>query len=509
MNPRIDARRSAWGALAGILALRVVLGWSHYQALLGFPFVLSPAAELPRLLLSWKWAWSAAWQQDPMWLPAGFWVYGALLRLWNDALLAPPFLNTVFSLGTMACHFALTARLTGSRAAALGAAAFSGLGAGQIILGTSGVVDPLAHLLTTLFLWGWLDGRPRAGLAAGLALALACLTRYEPWLLAAACALAAPRRRAPYLAAIAGAGWLVFQYWKWGSPWVFLSTAHIASVMLPHYGPETYFHRATHALGELQHAGALGTPGLALAWLLVARRRWDQAEWRIYLTAYGLFAAAWILLAVFIEISTDLHPVAFWVLGAPMLAAALSDLVEELPASRRAAAGAALILLIGLGEYRAWRSHTAHRGGTRAGLHVAGRALRACARDGSFPEGDRIIVATLAGANMLEQTVRGAIPLYVGPERVLLDRECDFAQPAPCRDGQGRWPPSALARPDLASWLLERRTAAVLAHTSIDEAKRLPSLGYMRAASGNFSIFVAQEQRALGTCLAKFLTITP
>src|SRR5687767_549341 len=107
MIRRIEDRRAAWALLAVLMAARLALGWSHFKALSGFPFVLSPSSELPRLLLYWQWASGEAWEHHAMWLPGGFWVYGACLLLWDDLLMAPAALNTLFSLGTMAVQYAL------------------------------------------------------------------------------------------------------------------------------------------------------------------------------------------------------------------------------------------------------------------------------------------------------------------------------------------------------------------------------------------------------------------
>ncbi|MET0792042.1 MAG: hypothetical protein ABW061_11025 [Polyangiaceae bacterium] len=168
------------------------------------------------------------------WLPAPFWIYGALFRCFGTDLSVARATAIAGALAATVLVY-VAARLLGAApfSALLGAAFSALLAPYSAILGIAAVPEvPCAGLM--LFAVATLAHRePRLRALGGLALSAACLSRYEAWPLALVFALyccwdAGRERQAALLGcaalALAGLGcWLALGQQKHGDAWFFVT----------------------------------------------------------------------------------------------------------------------------------------------------------------------------------------------------------------------------------------------------------------------------------------------
>jgi hypothetical protein len=168
------------------------------------------------------------------WLPAPFWIYGAIFRCFGSTLGVARATAIAGALAATVLVY-VAARLLGAPAfSALLGAAFSALLAPySAILGIAAVPEvPCAALL--LFAVGTLArSEPGFRTLGSIALCAACLSRYEAWpvalVFAAYCTWDALRARTPALfgcaiVALAGAGfWMILGHWEHGDPLFFVA----------------------------------------------------------------------------------------------------------------------------------------------------------------------------------------------------------------------------------------------------------------------------------------------
>ncbi len=159
------------------------------------------------------------WQQiGAVWLPLPHLLN--MLPVQVDAWYRSGASAIVLSIASMALGAgalaALVLRVTGSVPAALGGAALVTLNPNVLYLQSTPMTEPMLFGLTLLAVEAtarWLDGSPGATpVAAGAALAAACLTRYEAWAIAAAVVVIATairvRRGEPWRTAGRAGLWL-------------------------------------------------------------------------------------------------------------------------------------------------------------------------------------------------------------------------------------------------------------------------------------------------------------
>lgn len=168
------------------------------------------------------------------WLPGPFWLYGAAFRVFGHGLSVARTLAIVLALLATVLVYIAARTLGTSRIAAMAAAVLSCmLVPYSAFLGLAALPEvPCAGLL--LFAAATLSqGDARLRALGGLACTSACLSRYEAWPVAAACAFfclwdALRQRRLVYLAcaALALAGpllWLIASHANHGDAWFFIS----------------------------------------------------------------------------------------------------------------------------------------------------------------------------------------------------------------------------------------------------------------------------------------------
>lgn len=174
------------------------------------------------------------------WLPAPFWVLGAAMQLFGRSLLVAQVLAVVCGVVSMWLVYLAARWITGDRTSALFGALLACATTWSAMLGVSTVPElPTAAL--TLFALASMTGArtPARALAGGVALLLACLSRYEPWFIAipfVAFALrdsidpARTRRDRALLllaAALSTTGpltWILWNRYAHGAPLAFLSS---------------------------------------------------------------------------------------------------------------------------------------------------------------------------------------------------------------------------------------------------------------------------------------------
>jgi hypothetical protein len=168
-----------------------------------------------------------------VWLPFPIWFTHVLLRLFptDHLLLVPVAANAVLSSAALAGLYALSLRLAPGRTVlALVPVALAASTRPFAELSASAGSEPLYHCLWLAVLWFLLDyaerRRPADFVLGALALAAACLTRYEAWFLCFALAALAlrevhrrsrPGHAALYWALAAGAVALAFAPTNWNT----------------------------------------------------------------------------------------------------------------------------------------------------------------------------------------------------------------------------------------------------------------------------------------------------
>jgi hypothetical protein len=134
-------------------------------------------------------AWAHAPRLDPTgssWLPAPFWLYGAVFRLAGPTLGAAR--AVAFALGLLSAVVVLVAArwITGDRRAALAGALVAAVFPWSARLGVAAIPELPTAALTLLAIASLGTPSPDRRLWAAGGLALATLSRYEPWPIAAA-----------------------------------------------------------------------------------------------------------------------------------------------------------------------------------------------------------------------------------------------------------------------------------------------------------------------------------
>jgi hypothetical protein len=173
---------------------------------------------------------------DAAWLPLHFWLLGAILALHNSELSARLFTAVVGTL-TILPYWAILRRAFGRRVALASTLVFGLFGFHVAYSVTTSSEAPTAFLLA-LGIYFWirflLEGKWKWGIAAGIALSLSSLCRFEPWIsipilsvllldFSRGWASVWSNRRAWLrmtcfaLVASAGAvGWMIYSYARWG-----------------------------------------------------------------------------------------------------------------------------------------------------------------------------------------------------------------------------------------------------------------------------------------------------
>lgn len=157
---------------------------SAFVLLIGFRAVSDD--DYARVVIAQEWALTP--KLDPTgtsWLPAPFWITGATMRVFGRTLLVAQVQAVVF--GVLATWLVYVAGLWISkdrRAALLGALIACAI-SWSAMLGVCTVPELLTGALTLVALASVAeDAPPRRVAAGGLALLVACLSRYEPWFVA-------------------------------------------------------------------------------------------------------------------------------------------------------------------------------------------------------------------------------------------------------------------------------------------------------------------------------------
>jgi hypothetical protein len=239
--------------------------------------------DYARISIAQRFAESASF--DPSrtsWLPAPFWVYGTMFRVFGTGLTVARV--TAIALSTAATLLVyVAARLFGAcRPGALAGAALSALLPYSALLGIAAVPEvPCAALI--LFGVATLAHRdPRLRALGGLSLALACLSRYEAWPVAAVFAGfnlcdATKNRRLVAGAAIALLGavlWLLVGRAEHGHALFFVTrVASYRRALAPASSSPL-------ALRLLEYPGFLlrGEPELSALFIVVACAAWRDAD---------------------------------------------------------------------------------------------------------------------------------------------------------------------------------------------------------------------------------------
>lgn len=228
-------RRIGWAALAALLALRAAFLWRLFVRVAdGFYFY---SGDYPtRVVMAWRWAQHPTAMLDGIWLPFGFYLTGAVLKVWPDTLAAPAYFHVAASSALLAGVFVLARELLdGDDLAGLLAAGlflFDPMLCKLSLSGGASELDFQLFLVGAAVFWArWRRSRRDADLAWMAALlALAGGTRHEAWcFMALPCLELAWRSRASrgrvlFAAALLAAMWLAPALW-----W----RAHLAKGLYP------------------------------------------------------------------------------------------------------------------------------------------------------------------------------------------------------------------------------------------------------------------------------------
>lgn len=267
MRQTLTARRQislrpGLAAAAGFLCLAllaVLLEWRLWLSNAGMPLLSWEAAE--RLLMSLRWSEHPFLWNDRGWLPLSFAVHGTLLRLLERPLLAPVLLSTVLNLAGLWVYWRVVSRFDAGGLRGLAPVALCGLSRLSIENGLCAGSDPLFILCVFAGIHGFLrweeTGRLRHQAACAAAVAAACCTRYEGWVLAL-CVIglgwSRPRGAWNLLVLLPPLAWM---WGYWAAP------SHDPLAFVPSLG--RYGHPMTHGLngGNLEKflsAALLGSP---------------------------------------------------------------------------------------------------------------------------------------------------------------------------------------------------------------------------------------------------------
>lgn len=140
------------------------------------------------------------------WLPAPFWVYGAAFRVFGGDLAVARATAILLGVGATLLVYVAARMLGASRIGALAGAAFSTFVPYSALLGIAAVPEVPCAALILFGAASLARGEPTLRALGGLALALACLSRYEAWPVAgvfAVCSLWGALKRPKLLLAAA------------------------------------------------------------------------------------------------------------------------------------------------------------------------------------------------------------------------------------------------------------------------------------------------------------------
>ncbi|MCU0685892.1 MAG: glycosyltransferase family 39 protein, partial [Polyangiaceae bacterium] len=374
---RPQARPSAAGAgQAGLLSPRHAWRWALLSALgylvaasivlaLGFEAISDD--DYARALLAQRFA--RAPRLDPSgssWLPFPFWVMGSLMRGFGPTLAVARASALVWAVASGLLLWA-AGRRAGLSPAAATLGALAPLSAPAIApLAAAHVPELPTAALATYGIMTACFGPRRALIGGGLALAAACLSRYEAWPLAlyAALALGARPRRDDAPAWRAAAAFLAVS-----GPLAWLAWNHVAHGDALWFARRVAFYHAHVArpsralvdlLGGYPLALVREAPGLVLAALFVlASGRGARRRWALPLGA-GLTLLVALSMAEARGGAPTHHPeralVAFWCLLGLAVAGDGGRLLVagDGPARRRLAWLAGLVLVVAVAGF-AWR----------------------------------------------------------------------------------------------------------------------------------------------------------
>jgi hypothetical protein len=279
------ARRRTLFDLALVGAVRLLV--SVVVLALGFEAVSDD--DFARVSLAQRWA--AAPALDPTgtsWLPAPFWLYGSALALAGRSLCVARATAVLLAVGSALLVYAAGRLLTERRAAATMGAVVASLFPYGAILGAAPVPELPTAALTVFAIATVARPRCRWRLLGALALFVACLSRYEPWLVAGGFALLSAwdgrrvkqgRALAVVAAAVAllgPAAWLVHNRIAHGDALHFLRRVSAYRQALGHDTTSDYLGAlVTHPLALVQKEPelALAVGLLSTAWLVASRSR--------------------------------------------------------------------------------------------------------------------------------------------------------------------------------------------------------------------------------------------
>jgi len=163
-------------AIKAAIGLAVLLG--------GFRAVSDD--DFARVVLSQQWAHAPV--LDPTgssWLPVPFWMTGGAMQLFGTSLTVARVVAFVLGIGAAGLVYAAARMLSANRRAALAGAVLASIFPWSARLGVATVPELFTAALTVFALATLVATQPRYRLLGGAALLVACLSRYEPWPVAA------------------------------------------------------------------------------------------------------------------------------------------------------------------------------------------------------------------------------------------------------------------------------------------------------------------------------------
>jgi 4-amino-4-deoxy-L-arabinose transferase-like glycosyltransferase len=174
--------------------------------------------DYARISIAQRFAESASF--DPShssWLPAPFWLYGAAFRIFGTSLGVARVTAIALSAGATLLVYVAARLLGASRPGALLSATLATILPYSALLGIAAVPEVPCAALMLLGAATLAASDPRARVLGGVALALACLSRYEAWPVAAIFAgfSVCDTRRNPKLAVAALVALLGPVVWLW------------------------------------------------------------------------------------------------------------------------------------------------------------------------------------------------------------------------------------------------------------------------------------------------------